>query len=368
MATKNVNSFLTTNSLDLSTASILAIVGGELKRFTGRTIVIDSSGNVGIGTVSPDALLDVKRVSTDGLIAEFGSGDLTGDVVLEVKSSDSRASINIGANGGTGDASRNLAFSTAGAEALRIDSSGNVGIGTTSPLVKTHIRYARSGGAANDTIAGLFLDAYHGEVTFPTVGSSIYLRSSRSATLGTQTVSVNGDDSRIRFYFSDGTNFVPAAAINGSVDGVPATGSVAGKLLFLTTSAAGTAPSTKMTIDKAGIVTITNLGTGTVSSTAGVLSAASDARMKISDGEVENAINKIQNLKPKYFYWKDENNNKDESKGRQLGFFAQEVNEQVPEAAPGLNDQWGIYDRSLIAVLVKAVQELKVEIDILKNK
>jgi len=93
----------------------------------------DASGLVGIGTTSPDALLDVKRVNTDGLIAEFGSGDLAGDVVLEIKSSDSRAAINIGANGGTGDASRNLAFSTNGTERLRIDSSGNVGVGTVSP-------------------------------------------------------------------------------------------------------------------------------------------------------------------------------------------------------------------------------------------
>lgn len=480
MATKNVNSFLTVNSLNLSTASILTIVGGELKRFTGQTIVIDSSGNVGIGNTNPGAKLDVTgnirlsavnpniefnnggamiyspaantlaiatggglatpterlRIDSSGnvgigitptaklnvydaiaatvlvqgdtgaqIILNRASADATAPVLALRKSRGSVASpaavasadalgvLNFQGFGGTNvrnlarisgnveayvsdtDISSNLIFFTTPpasgvtiTERMRIDSSGNVGIGITTPLVKTHIRYARSGGAASDTIAGLFLDAYHGEVTFPTVGSSIYLRSSRSATLGTQAASINGDDSRIRFYFSDGTNFVPAAAVNGSVDGAPAAGSVAGKLLFLTTSAAATVPSTKMTIDKAGIVTITNLGTGTVSSTAGVLSAASDARMKISDGEIENAINKIQNLKPKYFYWKDENNNKDESKGRQLGFFAQEVNEQVPEAAPGLNDQWGIYDRSLIAVLVKAVQELKVEIDILKNK
>jgi hypothetical protein len=378
MANKNVNSFLTVSSLNLSTASILAIVGGELKRFTGQTIAIDSAGNVGIGITNPVTKLDIN-----GTLTARGSTQIVGGTLSLTRTSadynvvslnnTSGVEVQLNANGNTEGnlrtvTSHPLSFSTNNTERLRINSSGNVGINNNTPLVQTHIRYARSGGAANDTIAGLFLDAYYGEATAPTVGSSIYLRSSRSATLGTQAVSVNGDDSRIRFYFSDGSNFVPAAAVNASVDGVPATGSVAGKLLFLTTSAAATVPSTKMTIDKAGIVTITNLGTGTVSSTAGVLSAASDARMKISDGEIENAINKIQNLKPKYFYWKDENNNKDESKGRQLGFFAQEVNEQVPEAAPGLNDQWGIYDRSLIAVLVKAVQELKVEIDILKNK
>lgn len=44
MANKNVNSFLTANSLDLSTSSILGVVAGELKRLTGQNIVIDSTG------------------------------------------------------------------------------------------------------------------------------------------------------------------------------------------------------------------------------------------------------------------------------------------------------------------------------------
>ena len=44
MANKNVNSFLTANSLDLSTSSILGVVAGELKRLTGQNIVINSTG------------------------------------------------------------------------------------------------------------------------------------------------------------------------------------------------------------------------------------------------------------------------------------------------------------------------------------
>lgn len=44
MANKNVNSFLTANSLDLSTSSILGVVAGELKRLTGQNIIINSTG------------------------------------------------------------------------------------------------------------------------------------------------------------------------------------------------------------------------------------------------------------------------------------------------------------------------------------
>jgi hypothetical protein len=150
----------TISNFTSSTATITGAITGSTNviNIGSGQIYKDASGLVGIGTTSPDALLDVKRVNTDGLIAEFGSGDLSGDVVLEIKSSDTRASINIGANGGTGDASRNLAFSTSGTERLRIDASGNVGVGTASPAGKLHVNgqtYIQgtvSGGLANSTL------------------------------------------------------------------------------------------------------------------------------------------------------------------------------------------------------------------------
>jgi hypothetical protein len=105
---------------------------------------------------------------------------------------------------------------------------------------------------------------------------------------------------------------------------------------------------------------LTGLGTGTVTSTSGVLSAASDQNMKVADGEIENAIDKVLSLKPRYFFWKDKDGNPDTAKRRQLGFYAQEVNLVVPEASPAPiveSDGWGVYDRSLVATLVKAMQE-----------
>mgnify|MGYP002477974694 CR=1 FL=1 len=58
-------------------------------------------------------------------------------------------------------------------------------------------------------------------------------------------------------------------------------------------------------------------------------------------------------------------------KDRQLGFYAQEVNKALGEEAANTpqdkNTPWGISDRSMIAYLTKAIQELKQEIDTLKN-
>ena len=87
------------------------ITGGS--DFTATGMTIDSSGNVGIGTASPSAKLDISgaapvlELTDTGSTASYGWQPTANDLRLF----DFNASL----------------------ERLRIDSSGNVGIGTTSP-------------------------------------------------------------------------------------------------------------------------------------------------------------------------------------------------------------------------------------------
>jgi hypothetical protein len=103
-------------------------------------------------------------------------------------------------------------------------------------------------------------------------------------------------------------------------------------------------------------------GTVVAAAGSGNLSVSSSQDLKIGDGFVTNALDDIDALLPRYFYWKDPDGGADIEKGRQLGFYAQEVQAVCEEASPtGL----GIFDRSIVALLVKATQELNAKVEAL---
>ena len=93
---------------------------------------IDSSGNVGIGTDSPDQKLDINN----------GNLRLETTNSQYVFASDTNA-VKAGHRYHVGD--NYVATYTASTERMRIDSSGNVGIGTTSPDTQLHVHGAGSG-------------------------------------------------------------------------------------------------------------------------------------------------------------------------------------------------------------------------------
>jgi len=279
-------------------------------------VTIDTLQNVGIGTTSPSAPIDVvSNSSAIGTRIRGRSSDSYG--VLEFTNNGASAeTARIAA-----DSSNNLIFSNTSSiiERMRIDSSGNVGIGTTSPSFKLDVQ------RGSDGIVSYF------RRSGGTVSPALY-------------VTVNETGNTVGF----GTDY---------------SGATSPSMTFTTQGAE------RMRISSAGIVTMSAYGAGAATfSAAGVISSVSDETWKIKDGVPVDTDSMLNKLNPGYWYYNDE---KKETFGsdRQLGFYAQNVNAAIgPEAAPIPEEgkPWGYYDRSVLAITVMSLQKALSNIQELK--
>ena len=297
-------------------------------------------GNVGIGTTSPSGRLEVVPANAGGnegiFVNQLGSNQAT----IRFKSAHSSGSdYRIGASILVGSAFEIYSIAAA-ASRLVVTSGGNVLIGTT-------------------TDAGFKLNVEGGSV-IARVSDPNTSGTNRNGGFRAQTSTSTGD------FLSIANN---ANAPFNSNDGVYLMNRTSGSNLYFTTNNGGT-EAVRMQISNTGVVTIANLGTGSVTATAGALSTVSDSKYKVEDGFIDSAIEKVLNLKPRYFYWNDKSGLPKDI--RQLGFYAQEVNEALGEEAANTpqneNTPWGISDRSMIAMLTKAIQEQQEIINDLKQK
>jgi hypothetical protein len=150
---------------------------------------IDASGNVGIGTAAPGANLDVAATTGSVIRLTSTSTAVSADDpigLLQFYGSDASApgagvksKIAAYAALGSGDGSY-LTLSTSDGvtndiERLRIDSSGNVGIGTSSPAEELHIAAAIPTIRLEDTD-----DSSYGEILYNTGSGGLLLRSDQS--------------------------------------------------------------------------------------------------------------------------------------------------------------------------------------------
>ena len=110
---------------------------------------------------------------------------------------------------------------------------------------------------------------------------------------------------------------------------------------------------------------------GTINATNTTISAISDVRLKENIVDLEIGLDAIMALRPRQFDWKKESGND----GKNVrGFIAQEFEEVFPDLIDeSINktpegEPYKQIRQDLIPILVKAIQELKAEIEILKVK
>jgi hypothetical protein len=365
---------------------------------------ITGGNNIGIGTGSPSYTLDVSGTGrfTSALsvgTAPIGAfkvsiqGDDSGQA-LRLRNTTTRYRSDFGvANSGTlgincydDTGSTYMPIKIEGSSIQLLQ--GNVGIGTSSPANLLQVVNSNN---QNDAI-GNIQAYYSGSVSSANSGLTVknYCGTSQfmqwesyGIRLGSRIVTNSGQGNVVFTYGNDvegmritsggnlqvnGTiialNSGGNIKVTGSTDGGVFTGG-ANTMFFSDWNSATKGLYVNLIT---GATTISQLGSGTVTATSGTLSAISDMNLKIEDGFINNALEKIMNLKPRYFHWKEESGLPTDL--RQLGFYAQEVNqalgEEVANTPKNENDKWGIYDRALIAMLTKGMQEQQSQIEELK--
>ena len=207
-ATSDRVSFTATSSYVQSTGSLFVQPAGDLVlNGTGAEIMRLKGGNVGIGTTSPDTLLEV--VGADPILTVRDTSTSGADANATLRLGESNASDTLGIHYDIaldnsaltiGYASTNVATT----ERMRIDSSGNVGIGTS--VVQQRLSVSgnqRFYNTATDGVANAVIGQIDGQVR--SYGAGIATNNFSSIQFATDpSTSFNGD---IRFLTngSDGT-------------------------------------------------------------------------------------------------------------------------------------------------------------------
>jgi hypothetical protein len=313
-------------------------------------VTTDASGNVGIGTATPTSRITIgsgtfsAAASGNTGLYTASSGANTGYLTVLTDGLD------ISTRGGSGR--------------LILDSSGNVGIGTSSPSSKLTVV---STGAAQSIITGT--DAGNGYLQF--VGAA----GVRLGYMG------YGDSSSQMYVFNDKNAALIFGANGAERMRLIATGELAIGKSVSTATGAG------IVLDDAGLIRITRdgttaatfiqinnnggtaVGTITASGSATQYNTSSDYRLKENVAPMTGALEKVAALNPVTYTWKN-----DGSVGQ--GFIAHELQAVVPEAVTGEKDAvygdgkpqyQGVDTSFLVATLVAAIQELKAEVDALKG-
>jgi len=249
-----------------------------------------------------------------------------------------------------------IAFAEGGAEVMRIDSSGNVGIGTTSPNERMTIASSTAGSylqicdSSTGTTSGdgLFIGSFNGAAEIKTKENNVLqfgtnnTERARIDTSGNLLVNrTSGIYSTTKFEVKGAASQV-AACLQIGTDGFAA---------WSWRNASGS---------EVGYISINSGSTNYATS--------SDYRLKHDIAPMTGALAKVAQLKPVTYKWNSDNS-------ESQGFIAHELQEVVPECVTGEKDAvdaegnpqyQGIDTSFLVATLTAAIQEQQAMIEQLK--
>jgi hypothetical protein len=323
---------------------------GNLKLYTSGSerMRIDSSGNVGIGTSSPGELLSLYKPSGD---VAFRIQTSAGNCYVVNRASSTMDLLNA-MNGP-------MTFATNNAERMRIDASGNVGIGTSSTTaVFTNYKSLYLNGSSGAAIQMQFGGNLASNIVAD--NNALYLQNISAISFnvggtGTGTERARFDSSGNWYLGTAGAN-VPSSTRTGTAWGF---GGGSNNYWMNAVNSTGAASHWFFVNGNGAVGGITTNGSSTAFNTS------SDYRLKEDWVAVADASTRVNALKPVNFAWKVDGKRVD-------GFLAHELAEVVPEAVTGEKDAvdaegnpeyQGIDQSKLVPLLTAALQEALAQIE-----
>jgi hypothetical protein len=365
-------------------------------------MTIDSIGNVGIGTNSTTRRLDVVAAASSDCNIEFQT-DKTDGLVQLLMSNDARQ-WNVRVNSDDTFAIRD---NTAATERMRIDASGNVGIGTSLPTAGLHIDNPGNGAITaildtdntavkivfrNNTETGnnvqigadgsslVALTAATERMRIDASGNLLVGKtSSNVATAGhelldygraihtvnastVQIINRLSNDGDITIFQKDGST----VGSIGTLSGFTYLGSGDTGMLFVSSDETIRPHNTTTNVARDNAI---SLGEATVrfkdAHFSGTVNAAnfnttSDATLKTNVETLSGSLDAVKSLRGVSFDWLDNG-------GSEIGVIAQEVEAVLPDVV-STNDEGikSVKYGNMVAVLIEAIKEQQAQIDELK--
>jgi hypothetical protein len=342
---------------------------------TGNIRMTLQGGKVGIGTTSPANILqatDNLGSTTDSSIyrpiANFYSGGNSSAFGLTIGSRPFSGNTN---QGGYIQSNSSVTYRSgfdhifqSGSgfpERMRITSGGNVGIGTINPAFKLTVQDTGSVYMAIDSTG----NNYRGIIGATGSGLKIYSRI-LSTDASAPIAFVQGSDENVTIA-SNGNVLIGTTTDNGAklnVNGIIRSTALGGFAIGNT----GGIP--RIQLNSGTTFAFLAPADGLAPLLASSFNTSSDYRLKEDIKPVENALERLQDIKPVNFAWKIDGTRVD-------GFIAHELAEVIPEAVTGEKDAikddgtpiyQGIDQSKIVPLLVAAIQELTARLEILENK